>query len=138
MRFVSLVRSVVAKARRGVAQSLSIGKATEEDSGSIAERMRQVMLRVNKLEAASLQEAVEFEVVVSTAGAAVELMHNIGGPVRWYVTKWMRVDATSVAPVGGHSLVESSTSTNELLVLNSYVAGRAVVRVEPSKFFVEA
>ncbi len=129
----------MAKARRSVEQSLSLGHATEEkqDPKALGEQLRQVMLRVNRLEASAPKEATEFEVVVSSLGATVELMHNYGGPVRWWVTGWMRISA-SIVPSSGPSLVESATSTNDLLVLSSYVAGRAIIRVEPSSSFVEA
>ncbi len=137
MRFVSLVNSVVAKARRGITQGLSIGHPggdTKPDPVKLAEQLRQVMLRVNKLEALAGGEATEFEVLTGAAGAMFELRHGYNGPVRWYVVKWLR---TAAGAATGTSLIEQKESTVNSLFIRSYVVGRAVIRVEPSKFMVE-
>jgi hypothetical protein len=136
MRFVSLVTSTIGKARRAVTQGLSIGTSKEASTVTMAEQMRQVMLRVNRMEAALPPEATEFEVNVGAAGALVELRHNTGGLVRWWVTQWIRQSST-VATVAGHSLVEDPSSNLDTLFLKSYVTGRAVIRVEPTQFGLE-
>ena len=140
MRFVSLITSVVAKARRSVTQGLSVGhaggggEATKPDPVKLAEQLRQVMLRVNKLEAIAGKEGTEFEATCLAGGAMVELRHGFNGPVRWYVTKWLR---TVGGTVNGASLVESNTSTPNTLFIRSFIQGRAVIRVEPSNYMVE-
>ena len=55
--------------------------------------------------------------------------HNFSGPIRWYAVQWMATSA-GVAPTAGVGLAQDSTSTSDILVLKSYVAGRAVVRIE--------
>ncbi len=140
MRFVSLANSLVGKARRAVSQAASVHMQTDEDKapnlGEVAKVLRQMMLRVNKLEAALGPEPTEFEVVVSTGGALVELVHNFNGPVRWWVTAWSG-GPTIAGPVASHSLVQDTTSTSKVLFLRSYVAGKAVVRVELSQSYIE-
>jgi hypothetical protein len=138
MRFVSLVRGTVSKARRAVSQGLSLGighktNDKEMDAAKLAEQLRQVMTRLNLLESQSSGEPVEFEVVVGDHGARVELVHNLSGPVRWYVTSWL---SAASQPTAGHSLVQDQSSTANTLYLLSYTAGRAVIRVEPSKFYI--
>lgn len=138
MRFVSLVSNLVGKARRGLSQGLSIGTDVDGKTspGQLAEQLRQVMLRVNRLEAVAPPEPTEFEVAVSTAGALVSLRHSFGVPVRWWVTSWGTTTA-GTPPVATHALVMDATSDSDTLVLRSYVAGRAVVRIEPSTQMIE-
>ncbi len=136
MRFVSLVNSVLAKARRGLSQSVSIQDHDIKDAGKLAETLRQMMTRVNKLESQAGPEATEFEVNVSTSGALVELRHDFKCPVRWWVTAWLQTSGVGY-PTSGPSLAEDSSSTATSLFLRSYVAGRAVVRVEPAQAYLE-
>lgn len=122
---------LLGKARRNVTQAASVS-----DEKDVVEQLRQTMLRLNKLEANTPPEAVEFEVVVSTAGALVELVHNFNCPVRWYVVAWGAASGGGL-PAAGVSLVQDATSTVDTLFLRSYVAGKAVVRVEPSQAMIE-
>lgn len=133
MRFVSLINNVIGKVRRSVTQGLStgVGEDGKTSPGQLAEQLRQVMLRVNKLEAVAVREGIEFEVACSTAGALVSLCHGLSSPVRWWVVSWGTTPGGS-APAAGHSLAMDATSDSDTLILRSYVAGRAVVRVEPS------
>ena len=134
MRFVSLVNSVVAKARRSVTQGLSVSDPSQEpDQAKLAETMRQVMVRVNKLEASTSPEGTEFEVNLGTGGGLVELFHNFKGPVRWFVVAWICTTGTRY-PVRSPQIVQDSSSTSTSLFLRSYVAGRAVIRVESSQY----
>ncbi len=132
MKFVSLVKGTIGKVRRAASQGLSTGPGVDgkTSAGQLAEQLRQVMLRVNRLEAAAVQEGIEFEVAVSTAGATVSLRHSFGSPVRWWVVSWGTSAAST--PAAGHSLAMDVTSDSDTLVLRSYVAGRAVIRIEPS------
>ncbi len=137
MRFVSLINSAVGKARRAVAQAVAVAMADEKASpAEIARVIRQLGVRVNTLEAAAVQEATEFEVACSTAGALVSMRHGYTGPVRWYVVHWGKVPGVA-APTAAPILVYDDSSTTDILVLKSYTAGRAIVRVEPSFHFVE-
>lgn len=138
MRFVSLVNGVLGKSRRAVSQALSIGVGSGSEDKSdvstaqLAETLRQVMLRLNKLEAESNPPAVEFEVTVASGGAVVELRHELNGPVRWWVVKWMKTVSSA-----GHSLYEDPTSDQDTLRLKSFISGRAVIRIELSQNYVE-
>lgn len=140
MRFVSLVNSVVSRARSGVSQGLSFGDGgktsgddAKPDATKLAEQVRQVMLRVNKLEAAASPEGVEFEVNCLDTGALIELPHGFKtAAVRWTVVGWFSV-LGGVSPTGAPVLVYDGSSTTTSLFLRSYVAGRAVIRVERSQ-----
>ncbi len=136
MRSVSIVNNLIAKARRGLSQAVSIQDEDIKEPTRLAETIRQMMLRVNKLEAQQVPEATEFELVVGTAGALSELPHNFNTAVRWWVTSWLQASGVAY-PVSGPSLAEDSTSTANTLFLRSYVAGRAVVRVEPSQAYLD-
>ena len=138
MKFVSLVNNLVGKVRRGVSQGLSTGPDVDGKTspGQLAEQLRQVMLRVNKLEALAEREGIEFEVAVSTAGATVSLYHAFTGPVRWWVVSW-GTTPQGTPPVANYALVMDATSDQDNLVLRSYVAGRAVIRIEPSAQNIE-
>lgn len=69
---------------------------------------------------------VDFEdVAVGAAGASVTLEHRFSGRVRWWLVGWQATGTT--API----LKEDTTnSTSSALVLLSYVAGTACIRVE--------
>ena len=134
VRFVSVVNAGLGKVRRGQTQAVSVG--ADMDPDDLVKTLRLVSVRINRLEAAMSPEGTEFEVNVSSSGALVELRHNYSGPVRWWVTQWLGTSGVA-APSSGHSLVEDSTSTQDILILRSYVVGRAVVRVEPTGSYVE-
>ena len=134
MRFVSVVNAGLGKVRRGQTQPVSVG--ADMDPDDVVKTLRLVSVRINRLEASLAPEGTEFEVNVSSSGALVELRHNYGGPVRWWVTQWLGTSGVA-APSSGHSLVEDSTTTQDILILRSYVVGRAVVRVEPTQSYVE-
>lgn len=68
---------------------------------------------------------VDFEdLAVSTGGAQVRLAHGLGARVRWWIVDWS--SSGTAAPV----LRKSSDSDEDTLILESYVAGTATVRVE--------
>lgn len=141
MRFISLVTGAIAKARQNVAQAASLGKAVGDDADQVTmdsamKEMRQLAARLNRLEAQFPTEPLEFEVVVGIAGATVQLFHDFNGPVRWYVTQWQSVSGQP-SPVKAPQLVKSSLSTAKNLVLASYVAGRAIIRVELSRYDID-
>lgn len=138
MRFVSLVRSTVERGRRYLSAQPSVLLRSEGDEknvspAEVAKAIRALSARVAELEARVPGEAVEFEVSCSSGGTKVYLHHNFNGPVRWYVTDWLTDGLGATPPASGHSLAHDTTSTTNILVLRSYVAGRAVIRVEPSQ-----
>jgi hypothetical protein len=59
-----------------------------------------------------------------TAGAAIQLQHNFKGRVRWWIVDW--TSTGTAAPV----LKRNTTTTADTLVLLSYVAGTATIRIE--------
>lgn len=132
----------MARARRAVSQGLSFSPDTktvdmEKDPGQVVEALRQVMVRVNKLEAAAQPEGTEFEVQLTDSGGLVELPHGLKTTaVRWYVVGWF-CGAARVSPNLQPNLVYDPLSTPTSLFLRSYVAGRAIIRVEPSQSAVE-
>lgn len=139
MRFVSLVNSAIGKARRAVSQGLSLGSSDEKkpDPARLAEQLRQVMLRVNKLEAQAGPEPVEFEVNVPDTGDRVELPHGFKTvSVRWTVVGWFCQPGTQ-SPTAPPNLVYDPSSTSTSLFLRSYVKGRAIIRVEQAQQFID-
>lgn len=130
MKFID-VRNALGKARRYVSRPSSTSSEEVKDPVKLAEIIRQLSLRVSELEARSAPPWVEFEKdVTGTVGVpvTVNLDHNLGGPIRFYVTYW-RSSAT-VAP----TIVALTTSTNDRLVLRVHSTGRIVIRIEPSQY----
>lgn len=123
MRFFD-INGVLAKARRFVSISSSVSESDVTDPKKLAELLKNLVSQVGKLENKSTPEAVEYELDVSNGGTKVRIRHGFNSPVRFYVTHWSN---SSGAP----SLVWDTTSTPDLLVLKSYVSGRAIVRIEP-------
>lgn len=123
MRFIGS-NGILAKARRFVSTSPAVSEADVTEPKKLAEILRNLCSLVAKLENKSGPEAVEIEADVSTGAAKVYLRHSLNSPIRFYVTHWSN-------STGAPSLVWSSDSTPDMLVLKSYVAGRAVIRIEP-------
>ena len=137
MRFVSLVNSVVGKTRQAVAQTASVQDLDVKDPENIGEQLRQLTARLNKLEAAAQPEATEFEVDLGDSGALVELPHSLKTrQVRWSVVGWF-CKVGGVSPAAPPNLVYDPSSTPTSLFLRSYVAGRGIIRVEPSQNFLD-
>lgn len=128
MRFIN-VAGVVQRARRYVSRSGNVQDEDVKEPSKLAEVLRDILKRVTELEAHAPPEALEFEVDLGSIGAQTTLFHNFNSPIRWYVVTWCNGAST---PVVGHSLVQDASSTSRALVLRSYVAGRAIVRIEPA------
>ncbi len=131
MRFVT-IGGLIAKARRFLNSSASVHDDDVTEPKKLGEILRNIIRRVSDLESRVAPEAVEFEVAVSTAGALVSLNHGLSAPVRWWVTVWTRPVAAGAYPTTAPILVQDASTTPDILVLKSYTAGRAVVRVEPA------
>lgn len=131
MRFFNL-SGELAKARRYVASAASVQEEEVKSPSKLAEILRLLMARVSKLEAVTAPEPVEFETEVPSAGSTVSLAHNLNSQVRFSIVFWTKVQAGAAYPTAAPVLIADETSTNDVLVLRSYVAGRAVVRIEPA------
>lgn len=127
MRSVSVL-GTVQKSRRTVSRAASVQDEEVKDPGKLAELLRGAMKRIADLEAKVPADAVEFEVIVGAAAALTSMRHNLNGPVRWFVVNW--TGSPTATPVSAPALVVNSTSDNNTLVLKSYVAGQAIIRVE--------
>lgn len=125
MRFID-IEGLLKRGARQPSKQTYISQADLEDR--LLYVISRLNTRITELEARLPPEAIEFEKDVSTGGAIVELPHNFNCPVRFMVTSW------SGAATTGPELVIDSTSDSNVLRLRSYVAARAVIRVEPSQY----
>lgn len=104
---------------------------TEEDvqePAKLSKMLARLLANVAALRRARVSARVDFEdVVVPSTGATapVRLQHNMVGRVRWWVVGWQC--STNVAPILREDTANTTAST---LVLLSYVAGTATIRVE--------
>ncbi len=97
-----------------------------KEPAKLTRLLSRILSNVAALKRVSAPRRLDFEdVVVSTAGASVPLQHNLNGRVRWSVVDWEC--ATNVAPILRKDATNTTAST---LVLLSYVAGTATIRVE--------
>ena len=97
-----------------------------KDAGKVARAIAKLQVDSAGLRRRFAPDRIDFEdVAVSTAGAPVSLQHGMAGRVRWWVVDW--VCATNVAPI---LRKDDTNTTDSTLVLLSYVAGTAVIRVE--------
>lgn len=130
MRFFG-TDGTLAKARRYVSGAFNVSDEEVKDDTKLAELLRGIMRRLSDAEALLPPESIEFETEVSTAGATVSLAHNMNSAVRYSVTMWTKT-ATGAYPTAAPVLIADELSDDNTLVLRSYVAGRAVIRVEPA------
>ncbi len=130
MRFVD-VNGVLRRARRYVSGSGSVQDEEVKNPQKLAEIIRQMQKRISEIESVTPPEPIEFEVTLGYGGAVTSLLHNLNGPVRWYVTEWTHASGLA-HPVEPPILVRSTLTTNRILALKSYVPGRAVIRIEPA------
>ena len=97
-----------------------------KDAGKVARAIAKLQVDSAGLRRRFAPDRIDFEdVAVSTAGATVTLQHGLAGRVRWWVVDW--VCATNVAPI---LRKDDTNTTDSTLVLLSYVAGTATIRVE--------
>lgn len=131
MRFVNGAGTVV-KARRAVYGGGATQALRADTPEQLSAVLAELMSRVSDLEAQAGDEATEFEKDVGAGGAAVKLYHGFGKPVRYYVTYWTR-SVGGAYPTTAPILVAQADSTSDELSLKSYVAGRAIIRVEAAQ-----
>lgn len=126
-------RGQVSKGRRSpcsdsVSSFDSEATGTPEDIQRLSQVIRDLLLRVSKLEASQAPDAVEFDVTIPASGT-VSLAHSLNSPTRWYIVSWRK--ASAVSPI----LAEVGTSSDlNTLVLTSGASGQAVIRIEKSQF----
>lgn len=133
MRFFD-VSGVIRKTRRFVSGSASVQDEEVRNPVKLAEVLRGALRRLAEVESRVAQEATEYEIEVGAGGSLHRIQHNYNSPVRFTVVYWTKPRAVGAAyPAAGHNLAAHESSTNSTLVLRSTVAGRAIVRVEPTQ-----
>ena len=92
----------------------------------LARLLGRVLKDIASLRRRWVPRRIDFEDrTVETGGATVTLHHNFVGRVRWYVIGWQ---SNGTDPP---TLIEDTSNTDtRALVLESYVAGTATIRVE--------
>ncbi len=136
MRFVGIDKAVQ-KSRRTPTKPSTVQDEEVKDAVKLANILRDTLQRLSDLEARTGREPLEVEVATGISGALVTISHNFSGPVRWWLTCWTRPVSQGAYPTTAPILVQDATSTADTLVLKSYVAGRAVLRIEPSSGTME-
>lgn len=114
-----LVRKVATKAPRQVITSTDV-----QDPEKLARALQDARKELDALDRPR-REMVYEDVATGAAGALLKLPHNFGARVRWHVVDWAST-AGGAAPV----LEKSTTTDDDTLVLASYVAGTASIRIE--------
>jgi hypothetical protein len=95
------------------------------DAEKLARKVQSLEDRLTGLERAFRPRWIEFEdVAVGASGAEVRLPHGFGGRVRWEVRGW-RTSSTLLWLLKE----DTDATTDSVLVLLSYVAGTATIRV---------
>lgn len=123
-------------AKRGAGQASGGSSSVDvDDKPRLSSFLKEVAVRLTRVELRMSPPQVDFEINCGTAGAKSYIRHGFGAPVRWYVVHWGRQDGASL-PTAAPALVMDTSSDTNTLVLNSYVSGKAVIRVEPSPFAV--
>lgn len=98
------------------------------DPNKLARILGDVFEAVSMLLARWYPRRLDFEdVAVGASGAGLTLQHNFGGRVRYWVVDWSP-SGTAAAPI----LVRGVETTKDTLVLYSYYAGVATIRLEES------
>ncbi len=139
MRFVG-VDGLVQKARRFIAKPTTVQDEEVKDATKLANILRGALQRIADLEARVPPESVEFELALEGVWPTFEtklLAHNFNGPVRWWVTCWTRPQYQAAYPDFAPIIVQDASSDANTLVLQAYVIGRVVVRVEPANGTME-
>lgn len=90
--------------------------------------LARLIRKVSEIEAKMPGDYVEFNKTL-TVGGTVTLPHQFNAPVRYYVTTWTR-SVGGAYPTTNPVLVMDAASDQNNLVLQSQVAGRAIIRVE--------
>ncbi len=119
--FINLT-GTIKPANRPAVHGSTVGQDEIQEPERLAQVLTELMKRVRSLEGVQASNYTEFEVSLPASGT-VQIAHNFGCPVRYWVTSWKSAGVVSVS-------MNESESTENVLVINSTVAGRATVRVE--------
>lgn len=122
-RFFTVARVLLRARRQPTGGKVSL--SSDSSTSQIIDELKRLGARVEELEANRPQPWSEFEFDV-TAGGTHRIEHGYGCPVRYYITNWVGAAAPSLS--------KSTASTNDVLVLSSLNAGRAVIRIEKSQY----
>lgn len=97
-----------------------------ESAETLARILQELRDEVANLRRRWEPRAIVFEdIAAGTLGAKVTLPHNFGGRVRWTLVGWQ--SSLTNAPVLRE---DTAATTSNVLVLESYTAGTATIRVE--------
>ena len=135
MRFIG-ISGTLQKARRYVSGHSTVNDEETKNHSKLANILRSIMQRLSDLEARVPAQGIEFEVELLAAGY-VYLHHNFNSPVRWWITAWTRPVSGGTYPVIAPIAVQDETSTGNILALQTFSEGRAIIRVEPSAGAIE-
>lgn len=98
-----------------------------QDPAKLAKLATRILAALANLRRQWAPGRLDFEdLACDGAGAALTLQHNFAGRVRWWVTDW--TSGSSACPI----LIRGTETTADTLVLYSYQAGTATLRVEES------
>lgn len=131
MKFFSAT-GVIAKARRFVNGGIRISEDRIKDPTTLTDILRDMSVRIDAIEGRLGPEVCEYQVDVGNAGAITRIAHSFSCPVRYWVSYWGPTPGGASPTVAPRLIVDPSTTENEL-VLASYAAGRAIIRIEPSQ-----
>lgn len=95
-----------------------------KDAGKLSRLLTRILKDIATLKRVWQPKTIEFEdqSVDATGTTKYRLEHGFGGRVRWWVTEWTGTAA--------HCLSKHADTDTTTLVLVSYVAGTATIRVE--------
>lgn len=96
-----------------------------QDPAKLSKLLGRVLASQATLRRNFVPRRLDFEdVAVGTLAAAVPLQHGLNGRVRWWIVDW--TSSGTAAPV----LRRGAATDSNTLVLESYVAGTATIRIE--------
>lgn len=122
---------VVRKLRRAISGAANLDDSQVKDPAKLAEVLRATIRRICDLEASAQPQVYEQEIVMGTLGATVDITHNLGGAVRWYVVDWTRTTAAGAVPIAGPRIARDVANCDANTIrLVSYTAGKAIIRCE--------
>ena len=131
MKFVDFSGNTV-KGRRFASSDVSVNSESLKDPAKLCEIIQRLSAKIASLEARTPPEYVELEKTMQGFGGVTEFAHGFGCPVRWYAVDWH--GPPGAVPAANPDLVRfAARSTPDVLALSSQVAGRVVIRIEPSQ-----
>lgn len=103
-----------------------ITEADVQDPAKLARYLSRSLKLIAELQRKHTPRRIDFEnLSLGVSGAAIQLQHNFGGAVRWWV-----VDNVIIGPDTYILQRDEIRTTDDTLVILSYSTGRATIRVE--------